>query len=87
MSIDRFRFVITGCSAGIGAGTASLASPKGMKVMISDMNDAPGEALAEEINVTGEPELCFFNGAIARIAGGSAAWRGTLSTLGMEAET
>jgi NAD(P)-dependent dehydrogenase (short-subunit alcohol dehydrogenase family) len=53
VSIDGFRFVITGGAAGIGAGTARLAAQKGAKVMISDMNDAQGKALAEEINDTG----------------------------------
>ncbi|ARN75495.1 SDR family NAD(P)-dependent oxidoreductase [Oceanicoccus sagamiensis] len=53
MSIEGLCFVITGGAAGIGAGTARLAASRGAKVVVSDMNDAAGEALAEEINGSG----------------------------------
>ncbi len=53
MSIEGYRFVITGGAAGIGAGTARLAAARGASVMIADMNDAQGQALADEISATG----------------------------------
>ena len=53
MSVQGLRFVITGGAVGIGAGTARLAASRGARVMISDLNDAAGEALAAEINDAG----------------------------------
>ncbi|MGK0500243.1 MAG: NAD(P)-dependent dehydrogenase (short-subunit alcohol dehydrogenase family), partial [Oceanicoccus sp.] len=53
MSIEGLCFVITGGAVGIGAGTARLAARRGAKVVVSDMNDEPGEALVSEINGTG----------------------------------
>lgn len=53
MSVEGLRFVITGASAGIGAGTAKLAASNGAKVVISDLNDELGEALASEIRDAG----------------------------------
>ncbi|MEP5764190.1 MAG: SDR family NAD(P)-dependent oxidoreductase [Halieaceae bacterium] len=47
------RFLITGGAAGIGAGTARLAASRGARVVLSDLNDAAGEALAAEINEAG----------------------------------
>ncbi len=46
MGVESLRFVITGGAAGIGAGTARLAASRGAKVVVSDMNDEAGEALA-----------------------------------------
>lgn len=53
MSIEGLRFVITGGAVGIGAGTAKLAASRGARVVVSDMNDEPGEALVKEINDAG----------------------------------
>jgi NAD(P)-dependent dehydrogenase (short-subunit alcohol dehydrogenase family) len=53
MSIQGLRFVITGGAAGIGAGTARLAASRGARVLISDLNDAQGEALVQEIIAAG----------------------------------
>jgi NAD(P)-dependent dehydrogenase (short-subunit alcohol dehydrogenase family) len=53
MGVENLRFVITGGAAGIGAGTARLAASRGAKVVVSDMNDEAGEALAEEIRAAG----------------------------------
>ena len=49
MTIDGMRFVITGGAVGIGAGTARLAASHGASVMIADLNDEAGAALASEI--------------------------------------
>src|SRR5210317_194914 len=53
MGVEGLRFVITGSAVGIGAGTARLAAARGAKVVVSDMNDADGQALAEEICAAG----------------------------------
>ncbi|MFK8019938.1 MAG: SDR family NAD(P)-dependent oxidoreductase [Pseudomonadales bacterium] len=53
MSVEGLRFVITGASAGIGAGTARLAASAGAKVVVSDLNDEAGEALVAEIVAAG----------------------------------
>jgi len=53
VGIENFCFVITGGAVGIGAGTARLAASRGAKVVVSDMNDAPGQALVEEIRAAG----------------------------------
>jgi NAD(P)-dependent dehydrogenase (short-subunit alcohol dehydrogenase family) len=53
MGVDGLRFVITGGAVGIGAGTARLAASRGARVVVSDMNDEPGQALVEEINAAG----------------------------------
>ncbi len=45
--------MITGASAGIGAATARLAAERGARVLLSDLDDEGGEALAEEINGAG----------------------------------
>jgi NAD(P)-dependent dehydrogenase (short-subunit alcohol dehydrogenase family) len=57
MSVEGLRFVITGSAAGIGAGTARLAASRGARVMISDITDEPGEALAAEIREAGGDAL------------------------------
>jgi NAD(P)-dependent dehydrogenase (short-subunit alcohol dehydrogenase family) len=44
MEIAGLRLVISG--AGIGAGTARVAASYGARVLLSDTNDAGGEALA-----------------------------------------
>ncbi len=53
MNITGLNFVITGAGAGIGAGTARLAASYGASVMLSDTNDANGEAVAESIRAEG----------------------------------
>ena len=53
MGVQGLRFVITGGAVGIGAGTARMAASRGARVMISDLNDEAGEALAAELNDAG----------------------------------
>ena len=49
MGVEGLRFVITGSATGIGAATAKVAAGKGARVMVSDLDDAGGEAVAAEI--------------------------------------
>jgi NAD(P)-dependent dehydrogenase (short-subunit alcohol dehydrogenase family) len=53
MGVEGLRFVITGSGTGIGAATAVLAASKGARVMVSDMNDENGEAVASSIRDAG----------------------------------
>lgn len=53
MGVEGLRFVITGAGAGIGAATARLAAARGAAVMVSDVDDAQGEAVAAEIRGAG----------------------------------
>ncbi|MDE0217464.1 MAG: SDR family NAD(P)-dependent oxidoreductase, partial [bacterium] len=53
MGIEGLRFVITGSATGIGAATARVAAGKGAKVMVCDLNDEQGQAVADEINASG----------------------------------
>ena len=53
MGIEGLSFVITGSATGIGAATAQVAASKGAKVMVSDLNDEQGQAVADEINASG----------------------------------
>jgi NAD(P)-dependent dehydrogenase (short-subunit alcohol dehydrogenase family) len=53
MGVEGLRFVITGSATGIGEATAKLAASKGAKVMVSDLNDREGEAVAQAIRDAG----------------------------------
>lgn len=53
MGVQDLRFVITGSGTGIGEATAKLAASRGAKVVVSDMNDETGQAVAEAIRKEG----------------------------------
>ena len=53
MNVRDFRFVITGAAQGIGAATARVAAAAGARVMLSDIDDAAGEANAAAIREGG----------------------------------
>ncbi len=53
MGVQDLRFVITGSGTGIGEATAKLAASKGAKVVVSDLNDEKGEAVAQAIREDG----------------------------------
>lgn len=53
MSIEGLRFVITGAATGIGAATARVVASKGGRVMVSDLNDEVGQAVADAIRDDG----------------------------------
>jgi NAD(P)-dependent dehydrogenase (short-subunit alcohol dehydrogenase family) len=50
MQIRDNVFVVTGGASGLGAGTARLLAENGGKVVIADLNEAAGQALATELN-------------------------------------
>ena len=49
MDIKDKVFIVTGGASGLGAGTVKMLSQQGAKVLITDLNDAAGEALAQEL--------------------------------------
>ena len=49
MQIRDSVFIITGGASGLGAGTARLLVANGAKVMLADLNEAAGNALAAEL--------------------------------------
>ena len=49
MQIKDSVFIVTGASSGLGAATARMVAENGGKVVIADVNEADGAALAAEI--------------------------------------
>lgn len=49
MQIKDSVFIITGGASGLGAGTARLLAAHGARVVLADLNDAAGNALAAEL--------------------------------------
>jgi NAD(P)-dependent dehydrogenase (short-subunit alcohol dehydrogenase family) len=49
MQVKDSVFIVTGGASGLGAGTARLLAANGAKVVIADVNQAGGEALAAEL--------------------------------------
>ena len=49
MDIQGNVFIVTGGASGLGAGTARMIAEAGGKVVIADLNEAAGNALAQEL--------------------------------------
>uniref|UniRef100_UPI000567F0A1 SDR family NAD(P)-dependent oxidoreductase n=1 Tax=Cupriavidus sp. BIS7 TaxID=1217718 RepID=UPI000567F0A1 len=49
MDIQGNVFIVTGGASGLGAGTARMLAAAGGKVVIADLNEAAGTALAAEL--------------------------------------
>ncbi|SAI74405.1 short-chain dehydrogenase [Bordetella ansorpii] len=49
MEIANKVFIVTGGASGLGAGTARMLTEHGAKVVIADLQDEPGQALAKEL--------------------------------------
>ena len=47
--VEGKAVVVTGAASGIGAATARLFAGRGSRVVIADLQEEPGEALAAEI--------------------------------------
>ena len=50
MEIANKVFIVTGGASGLGAGTARMLSAQGAKVVLADLQDEAGQALAKELN-------------------------------------
>jgi len=53
MGIEGLKFVITGAASGIGESTAEVAARKGASVVVADILDEQGEAVAARIRENG----------------------------------
>ncbi len=49
MQIKDKVFIVTGGASGLGAGTARMLVAEGAKVVLADVQDEPGQALAKEL--------------------------------------
>ena len=49
MEIANKVFIVTGGASGLGAGTARMLAANGAKVVLADLQDDPGQALAKEL--------------------------------------
>ena len=49
MDIANKVFIVTGGASGLGAGTAKMLSEHGARVLLADLQDEAGEALAKEL--------------------------------------
>src|SRR5699024_3066311 len=49
MEIKNNVFIVTGGASGLGAGTARMLTEQGAKVVIADLQDELGQALAKEL--------------------------------------
>ena len=49
MEIANKVFIVTGGASGLGAGTVRMLVANGAKVVIADLQDEPGQALAKEL--------------------------------------
>jgi len=52
MDIANHVFVVTGGASGLGAGTVRMLVAQGARVVIADLQDEPGQALASELGQT-----------------------------------
>ncbi len=57
MSFKDKVVIVTGAGQGIGEGYAKIFAEKGMKIVVSEINDAQGQRVAEEINASGGQAL------------------------------
>ncbi|KTR02151.1 hypothetical protein NS365_22460 [Aureimonas ureilytica] len=49
MKIENSSFVVTGAGSGLGAGVAEMAVEAGANVLLLDVNEAAGAALASRL--------------------------------------
>jgi NAD(P)-dependent dehydrogenase (short-subunit alcohol dehydrogenase family) len=52
MELQRITFIVTGGASGLGSATARMAAQNGSNVVIADVNEAAGKALAVELGAS-----------------------------------
>jgi NAD(P)-dependent dehydrogenase (short-subunit alcohol dehydrogenase family) len=78
MQIKDSVFIVTGGASGLGAATATMLTQAGGKVVIADLNDAAGQALAQQLGATSR----FVNTNVADEASGKGAVDAAVSHFG-----
>lgn len=78
MQIKDSVFIVTGGASGLGAATATMLAAAGGKVVMADLNDAAGQALAKELG----PTTRFVNTNVADEASAKAAVDAAVKTFG-----
>jgi len=78
MQIKDSVFIVTGGASGLGAGAARLLAAQGGKVVIADLNQVAGEALAAEL----EANVRFVATNVADEASAKACLAATLDAFG-----
>lgn len=66
MRLEGKVAIVTGAGQGIGAATARKMAEEGAKVVVSDINEATGAAVAEEIRSAGG-EAAFLRADVSRV--------------------
>jgi NAD(P)-dependent dehydrogenase (short-subunit alcohol dehydrogenase family) len=95
--LDGKVVLITGAASGIGRATAQEAAREGARLLLSDVSDGPGEALAAELggvyqscDVTAEPAVeALVKRAVDELGGLDGAFNcaGILGTVAMTTDT
>lgn len=80
-SVMSKRILITGGASGIGADSAKLLASRGAKVVIADLNEAEGEALAKQAQEFGH-ELYFQKVDVSHKESVESLFAFAMSTLG-----
>ena len=78
MEIGQSVFLITGGASGLGAGTARMVVGSGGKVVLADLKESEGQALAAELGAAAR----FVRTDVTDEASAKAALAATLSTFG-----
>ncbi len=78
MQIENSVFVVTGASSGLGAAVARMITGQGGRVVIADVNEDAGTALAAELGAGAR----FIRTDVTSEASGQAAIDGALSAFG-----
>ncbi len=81
MELENKVAIVTGAAGGMGAATARLFAREGAKVMLTDMLEAEGQAVAQEINAAGGTSQ-FVRHNIAEEADWQAVAQATLDAYG-----
>jgi NAD(P)-dependent dehydrogenase (short-subunit alcohol dehydrogenase family) len=86
MQINDSTFIVTGGASGLGEATARFLSARGARVVIADLNDVRGEAVATEIggrylhcDVSSEADAT----AVVAVAAGQSPLRGLVNCAGI----
>jgi len=81
MRLNGKTAIVTGAGSGFGAGIARKFAAEGCRVMVADINDAAGRAVAAEIGGVAQPVDVADDGSVAAMAGAAMATFGRLDIL------